>query len=785
MRKSGISAAVALVVFSAWLLAGWGGPTAVQAVSNLGSLLFGTVALCCTVLAARSSMGRQRRGWTALAVGLACWVIGDAIWTFHELVLHVAVPFPGPADAGYLAFPIAACVALVSFPVGYTGQSRARIFLDGVLVAGSLFVLSWALGLGTVFRASAESVWTFVVSLAYPLSDLALLTTATLVLARAQAAQRTAMLLLTAGLASMAVSDSAFVYLIADSDYASGNPIDIGYAAGLVLMALAALSAWRAPTLLHSPAAAPSSTALWLPYLLLPLAIGVGLGASVDGPNDVPAFVAVAVLIAAVLIRQFLVLSENRRLLAIMAQQALHDPLTGLANRVLLHRRLHEAIAQQRIDGSRVAVLCLDLDDFKLVNDSLGHAAGDAVLVAVAQRIVACVRATDTVARLGGDEFAVLLQDGPEPPVAVARRIRRAFEAPFYLERQPWTLLPSIGVGVSDSAGASPDAIADTVLRHADVAMYAAKRGQVGGVQTYSADMGFIEPDEGDFTRLRSSHAASSASGLSVDLSRALEHGDLTVVYQPKFSCANGVMVGVEALVRWSHPSLGPLRPERPVARTNGLMDALTDFVVTRAAEDAASWRDQGHRVQFAVNVFAPTLTDSSFTQRVLAILHAHDIPFSWLTVETSDEFLAENHSRTVRVIHDLRAHHVRVALDSFGSGHAALTKLMHTEVDELKLDRALIAGIAHQRAPRVVVKSMVEMAHALDLVCVGKGVEDGDTARLLSHLGCDVMQGNYCSPPIRASKVLDAAQAPTGGWVGARSESAQPHRPPRGTPPP
>lgn len=230
----------------------------------------------------------------------------------------------------------------------------------------------------------------------------------------------------------------------------------------------------------------------------LPVAISVGLVASVEEANDLPTFVALAIVIAAVLVRQFLVLADNRRLLETMAAQALHDPLTGLANRTLLCERLSAAMTADRAGDRSLAVLCIDLDDFKLVNDSLGHAAGDVLLVQAGARIRGCVRGTDTVARLGGDEFAVLLEDASEPSIDVAHRIRRAFDAPFVLEGQPWVVLPSVGVATTAHA-----ATADLILRNADLAMYAAKRDRGAGVAPYSPDMALIERDETDFARLR------------------------------------------------------------------------------------------------------------------------------------------------------------------------------------------------------------------------------------------------------------------------------------------
>lgn len=769
------SAGLVLVLFAVWLTAGWGGAGVIQQVSDLGSLLFGVVATASAGLAVRSSHGRQRRAWSALMVGLVGWVVGDAIWTYYEVIRGMEVaPFPSLADAGYLLFPVAACTALVMFPVGYAGQSQVRALFDGVIVAGSLFVLSWTAGLDEVFAAGAESGFGFAVSIAYPLTDLVMLTIAVLVLVRARVGQRASFTLLTAGVAAIAVSDSVFVYLAAAGDYTSGHPIDIGYAAGLLLLAAAAQVAWSAPMPDLRPAQMPSRMALWLPYIPLPIAVVVGTAYTVDGVRNLPVFATLVLLIATVLIRQFIVLAENRRLLVKVAHQALRDPLTGLANRALFQDRLAHAAASQLRDGREVAVLSLDLDDFKLVNDSLGHSAGDALLKTVAERILGCVRVGDTVARLGGDEFAVLIEDGPESPLLVANRIREAFEAPFLIDGHSWAMQPSVGVAI----GTSPTEGADALLKNADLAMYAAKRDQAG-VQEFTPDMRLIDQGELNPARQRRKSdrgAKSPGRELFAQLRRGIEHGDLTLVYQPKYTVATGEIAGVEALVRWAHPARGLLLPDSflPVARENGLMGALTELVLTRAADDAVQWLAQGAEVGFAVNLFPPSLADPKLVPQIVGMLQERGLPANLLTVEITEEIRLGNMARTRDVMKRLREADIHIAIDDFGSGYSALSYLGELEVDELKLDRQFVASILHSGPGQVIVRSVVDMAHALGMTCVAEGVEDGQTANLLGRYGCDVLQGNFCSPPVAAAAVphlrpIDFASAGnlTGGVAG------------------
>ncbi|HET7740475.1 MAG TPA: GGDEF domain-containing protein, partial [Mycobacterium sp.] len=489
---------IAFIVFAAWLIGEWGGPSTVVIVSNVGTLLAGGFAATCAGITARSSHGRQRQAWSALTVALTGWFFGDAIWVYYELVLAVGTPFPSPADAGYLLFSIAACVSLILLPIGSVGQSQTRLILDGLTVACSLLVILWTLGLDDVFHRGGESRFVFAVSVAYPIFDLVLLTVALLILTRARVGQRAVITVFTLAMAVMALSDSAFVLINADERYASGGLLDIGWVAGLLLLGVAALVGLRSKHIEFGLARPPSRTALWLPYLLLP----VVTICTVLSENSATLLITALLLVLAVVTRQFLMADENRRLLATVAEQAFRDPLTKLANRALFQDRLSHAVALQIRDGRSVAVLSIDLDDFKLVNDSLGHPSGDALLKAVAERIVDCVGAGDTVARVGGDEFAVLIEDGPEPSLVVAHRIFDAFDAPFTVDGQDVFMRPSVGVA-SGAAHGDPEASADTLLKHADLAMYAAKRSQHGGVAAYTTDMQLIDVREVDPPRDR------------------------------------------------------------------------------------------------------------------------------------------------------------------------------------------------------------------------------------------------------------------------------------------
>jgi diguanylate cyclase len=480
-------AGVAFVVIGAWLLAGWGGVDTTRTVSDIGSVAFGLFALTCAGVAGWSARGRDRGAWICLIIGLAGWFVGDAIWAHYELWARVRDPFPSMADGAYLLFPVGACLALVLFPIGHSGQSRTRLVLDGLIVAGSLFVVSWVGGLRTVFAASAAGHFALALAVAYPISDLVTITVAVLVLARTHTGQRAAITLLTLGITLIALSDSGFVYLIADNGYMSGSLIDLGWLAGLLLLGVAAVVGVPTPATDSGTAGVPPRVALWLPYAVLLLASLVGTIYLLPKPGSAPVLGMALLLVSAILLRQFLVVAENRQLLVALADQASRDPLTGLANRALFYERLGAALQLRHRNPGTLTVLSLDLDGFKRVNDSLGHAAGDALLIEVARRIVGCVRTGDTVGRLGGDEFAILSENGAEPPLGVANRVSDTFDKPFFIDGQDISVRASVGLALA--AAQDPDVSVDQLLKQADMAMYSAKRAATGAIHTYTGDM--------------------------------------------------------------------------------------------------------------------------------------------------------------------------------------------------------------------------------------------------------------------------------------------------------
>lgn len=495
------------------------GDTATLVISNGGQLAAAALAAAGCAVAARRSIGQRRRAWWWLSVGTGSWAAGQVVWSYYEVVLGREVPFPSAADVGYLIFPLAAAVGLVTWLGTQSDQlvARGRDILDGVLIACSLLVLSWVTTLGSVVADGGDPL-PLALSLAYPVGDLILGTLVLLALARGTGAERTTLLFLALGLGGLAFSDSAYVYLISAEAYSSADLISSGWVIGFLMVGVAGVLVPAEETAaVHDAATAPdwaqggrvaraSMLRLGLPYVPL-VAAGTTLCVSLVNAPSTPTLDLLlgVLLVVIVMTRQFLAMTENQRLLVQLAEahdqlehHALHDSLTGLANRVLFADRLDRALLQP---DARVSVLFCDLDDFKVVNDQRGHEAGDVILREVAQRLLACVRATDTVARLGGDEFALLLEHANDAQ-DVAERVVASMREPVDIDGQP--VGTSISVGIAHYEGAVPpppedrrraeprrrtrtsspvnvvapaqrESTALLLLRHADSAMYEAK----------------------------------------------------------------------------------------------------------------------------------------------------------------------------------------------------------------------------------------------------------------------------------------------------------------------
>lgn len=733
-----VAAAVSFLGFAGFLLSGVASEDTAKAVDDIGIVLFSVVALVFSGNAARSAEGRLRAAWTALSLALTAWTVGEIIWTYDELVLG-GIPFPSLADAFFLLFPVGAAVALLLFRNRRGEGSDIRVLLDGFIVAGSLFGISWVLVLSRIYEAGAASTFEFVLLLAYPLADLVLLTVATIVLIGAPAGQRVPITLVTLGLACMAIADSAYAYLSVQDEYLSGTPTDIGWVAGLLLLTIAATVGRFELDDERAVDEIPGWASVWLPLApVLMAGMTMTLSRS-DARSSNPVVAVGFMVVVAVLVRQFLAVRENRQLIATVAAQAFRDPLTGLPNRSLFHDRLDHALQMRERYGTSVGVMVLDLDDFKLVNDNLGHSAGDDLLTMVGERLSDAVRTGDTVARLGGDEFAVLVEGDPEQTRLIAQQVLAAFDAPISLEGHDLLVRPSLGLAIAATA---EEVSPDDLIKQADSQMYAAKRSARSPVT-----------------------GGGEAVQLVGELRRAVEKDELSLLYQPQFDLRTSQMVGVEALLRWVHPTRGVISPDEflPLVRRHQLMGPITEFVLDRALDDARRWSDLGLDLPVAVNLSATALAVADLPERIGAALAARGLIASALVVEITEDLFLEDSAAARHILMRLREKGIQIAIDDFGSGYSALWYLRDLPVDKVKLDRSFVAPIASDPKAAAVARAVIDLAHVLLMTTVAEGVEDEQTAQLLQRYGCDVAQGYLYSPPVTAEEIT-AMRVPVSG---------------------
>ncbi|AYE99075.1 GGDEF-domain containing protein [Mycobacterium paragordonae] len=474
-------AAALVTASSVW---GWQGPYATRPAVQAVTVLCLAFAAACAGRAARHSVGRRRCGWAAMVVALAGWAAGEIIWSVYDVrpdIEHAS--HPAAAEIVLLLYPLGAFTAMVLLSQTPSGHSLWRLVLDGVIVSMSLWVASWVFVLDKVLRTDSSSR---LVTLIHVGSDVVLMTTAILLLSRNRPGRRRSVNLFASGVATIMLADMLVLFQTGIGSYHTGDLVDVSRVAGLGLMALAGLVSVQEPAVVNTSPEITSHTRLWLPYLPLLLAAALGLGHAVRLMRHGPLVVGLGILVAAVLARQFVVLVENQGLLTEVAEEAFRDSLTGLANRANFLHKLEQAVARRGENSAPIAVMCLDLDNFKSVNDALGHPAGDELLVRVAGRLTTTLGEQGTVARLGGDEFAVLIEGPVEESHAAAERVLESFNAAIVVDGVPLAVRPSIGFTV---AAAESTHTVDELLRHSDLAMYAAKREGGHCIRSFVPDL--------------------------------------------------------------------------------------------------------------------------------------------------------------------------------------------------------------------------------------------------------------------------------------------------------
>ncbi|MBP3979420.1 EAL domain-containing protein [Acidovorax sp. JG5] len=440
-------------------------------------------------------------------------------------------------------------------------------------------------------------------------------------------------------------------------------------------------------------------------------------------------------------------MTEMKRLQDDMHYQATHDGLTGLVNRWMFMQHFEQAIQRARRSGRTMALLLLDLDEFKDVNDSHGHAAGDQALVEVARRLRSGLRAGDVIARLGGDEFTVLLPDVPsmEHVLQVAQKLQRSLSARCQLKMGEVSLGASIGIA------AFPNDAQDsgTLMRFADMAMYAAKAHGRGTHAVYKPEM---------------SEALIQRSQMHERLKRAVETQALELHYQPQVDVSTGSIVGVEALLRWHDPELGNVSPDRfiPVAVSTGLIHPLGDWVLETACRQAAEWDDNGTPMRVSVNLSAQQFRQAQLPTRLQQLLDLHGTRAELIELEITETEAMADPETAHQVFDRLCALGFSIALDDFGTGYSSLSYLRQLPVSRLKIDREFIRQVMHNDNDAVLVRAVIAMAHTLNLPVVAEGVEEAAQLAFLHSIGCETYQGWLFAKALPAADISRMLGSPS-----------------------
>ncbi len=692
--------------------------------------LLGIAALVLAIRAARSRNldRRTRRAWTLIAVSYALLVVARLLFSrYQEQQL-----FPSPADAVRLLYVPVLLAGLLWFPTRrLVDRDRYKVMLDtGIVLAGG-FLLLWYLVIGPTMSASGVPLAAMLTAIGYLVGDLILLLGVATVLVRGSLpVSRRALAILTAGLGFAMISDVYLDHLRADVQWV--NPQDwqfFCWMTGQFLLALAPSEQLRAARTRTGPASAQRRIKR-LPYLAL-LVGHVVLLVVAFGQDLYPwggLIIGAVVMSGLVVVRQLVAVRENRAL-------GITDPLTGLANRRRLIEVLDAALFRVGSAGEPVAVLVIDLNGFKQINETYGNEVGDRMLVNFGGQLNRCVWGPSTVARIGADEFAIVLDGvgGVDNAIAVAKRIVAGMDDPVRVDTYELRHRASIGIAMS---GPGADDSAD-LLHRADVAMHRAKSRRTSSWELYVDGMENIL----------------HGGDLEQDLYAAVSGGQLRLQYQPIVSLHTGELVGVEALVRWQHPVHGMLQPDMfiPVAERIGAIVELGTWVLETACRQVRHWRQwlpPGRQLRLNVNLSPGQLGEASLVEDVIAILVRTGFDPAHLVLEVTENALVDGGSAIAK-LRELNEHGIRIALDDFGTGYSSLRYLTRLPVDILKIDRCFVAEMNGSQEGAAVAEAVIRLSQMLHLDTVAEGVEQASQAHELVALGCVAGQGYHFARPL------------------------------------